>query len=142
MDRLWQLDFTRNLAQGRLSEYLGVETLPLDKYIRTLGIPRMAEKYMRTIDDKNRVILENYANGINKVFEQKQVYPIEFYILSHDFRPFTPIDSVAIQYLMTLSITSDWYFELTRTRLLEVYPKEFVDKLFPFQIEHMFEFDG
>lgn len=34
MDRLWQLEFTRRLAQGRLSEIIGSETLPIDKYIR------------------------------------------------------------------------------------------------------------
>ena len=37
-------------------------------------------------------------------------------------------------------ITSDWYGELLRERLLEVYDKELVDKLMPYRIEHFQEF--
>ena len=70
MDRLWQLDFMRNLASGRLSEYLGEEALPLDKFIRVQGLNRMTEKYMRTIKHDELIMLENYAAGINKLVEQ------------------------------------------------------------------------
>jgi penicillin G amidase len=46
MDRLWQLEFFRRLASGRLSEVFGSETLALDKFSRTVGINRMADKYL------------------------------------------------------------------------------------------------
>lgn len=59
----------RRLASGRLSEIFGSETLLLDKYIRTIGIPRMVDKYFDHIDDSNLLILENYSAGINKVVE-------------------------------------------------------------------------
>lgn len=39
-----------------------------------------------------------------------------------------------------LLISSDWFFEMTRERLLEVYTKEQVDKLIPYSIKNMFEF--
>ena len=42
-DRLWQLYFYRLLVQGRLSELLGSTAVPLDKYVRTIGLPRAAK---------------------------------------------------------------------------------------------------
>ena len=69
MDRLWQLEFTRKLANGRLSEIFGSETLPIDKYIRTIGVTRMVEKFMNEMSTDDRIILENYAAGVNKMVE-------------------------------------------------------------------------
>jgi len=36
-DRLWQIEFNRRLASGRLSEVLGPSALPTDRFLRTLG---------------------------------------------------------------------------------------------------------
>jgi penicillin amidase len=69
MDRLWQLEFMRKLSSGRLSELFGSETLIIDKHIRTIGIPRMAEKYMSEASEADLIILANYAAGVNKVVE-------------------------------------------------------------------------
>lgn len=57
-----------------------------------------------------------------------------------DFEPFTAKDSVSIQYTLMFLISSDWFFEITRERLLEVYTKDQVDKLIPYSKEHMFDF--
>ena len=43
-ERPWQMEFNRRLASGKLSEILGTETIGVDKFIRTLGIRRAAEK--------------------------------------------------------------------------------------------------
>ena len=79
-DRLWQIEFFRKLATGRLSEIFGSETISIDKYIRTLGLTRMTESYMKVISDEDRLILENYCAGVNKVAENLHVYPLEFYM--------------------------------------------------------------
>ena len=42
-ERLFQMDFTRRLAAGRLSEVAGAGTLKLDRVMRTLGLYRVAE---------------------------------------------------------------------------------------------------
>ena len=43
-ERSWQLEMNRRLASGRLSEILGPDTVNIDRFIRTLGIKRAAEK--------------------------------------------------------------------------------------------------
>ena len=43
-DRLWQMDFYRRVVRGRLSEFAGDDTLPVDRLMRTLGMRRAAER--------------------------------------------------------------------------------------------------
>lgn len=77
-------------------------------------------------------ILINYTNGVNKVLEELIVYPAEFYFLWLTMEPWTPEDSVYLHYMMNLFVSTDWFFELMRERLTEIYDKSYVDKLMPF----------
>src|SRR5512143_2095056 len=43
-DRLFQMDLTRRLATGRLSEIVGPATLPTDRFMRRLGLYRVAQE--------------------------------------------------------------------------------------------------
>src|SRR5436190_16318927 len=45
-ERLFQMDFTLRLGSGHLSELLGEATLPLDRFIRTVGWNRAPERLM------------------------------------------------------------------------------------------------
>lgn len=45
------------LSQGRLSELIGSEGVPLDIYIRTLGITRAAEENYKNISEDDRAAL-------------------------------------------------------------------------------------
>lgn len=123
MDRLWQIEFWRKMAQGRLSEIFGPETLQIDKYVRTMGIPRMTDDMMDKISPDDLLLLTNYASGVNKLVEQLHVYPLEFYLFWSSFEEFTPRDTMAINYLIINFISADWFFEMTRTRMLEAYSR-------------------
>ena len=46
-DRLWQMDITRRVAEGRLAEILGGGVLEFDKLFRTIGIDKFAYRCMR-----------------------------------------------------------------------------------------------
>ena len=39
-DRLWQMEMSRRIAAGRLSEIVGVGGLETDRFLRTLGVRR------------------------------------------------------------------------------------------------------
>jgi penicillin amidase len=41
-DRLWQMEFSRRVGAGRLSEVLGEATLKSDQFLRTIGLYRAA----------------------------------------------------------------------------------------------------
>ena len=82
----------------------------------------------------------NYANGINKVVENIKVYPMEFHVLMTSFEPWTIRDSVSIEYFSNAMISTDWFAEMLRLRLLEVYDRDLVDQILPYKPEHMFPF--
>jgi penicillin amidase len=50
-DRLWQMDFYRRVGAGRLSEVLGNATLDTDRFVRTVGWRRAAQKELYALPD-------------------------------------------------------------------------------------------
>jgi len=48
-DRLWQMEIQRRLGAGRLAEVVGEKALPTDKFMRTLGVYRLAEQSFSTL---------------------------------------------------------------------------------------------
>ncbi len=49
-DRLWQMEFSRRIAPGRLSEVLGDAALEDDRFLRTLGMGRAAQAEAERLD--------------------------------------------------------------------------------------------
>lgn len=126
-DRLFQLHITRMLGQGRLSELVGSEGVQLDKYIRTIGVTRATEERLFNLQPDELASLTNYAAGINKVVDNLKTYPLEFHALFTSFEPWTPKDSLACQSLYNVVVSTDWFAEMLKLRLLEVYSRELVD---------------
>lgn len=139
-DRLFQLYMTKMIAQGRVSELIGSEGIKIDKYVRQLGITRAAQSRFESMSAEESAIYVNYAAGINKVVENLKVYPMEFFVLMTSFEPWTVKDSISIEYLFNAMLSTDWFAEMLRLRLLEVYDRELVDQLLPFKDEHLFPF--
>ena len=104
--------------------------------IRLFELNRACDEHLKTIPQGDLDMLENYSAGINKAVENMEVWPPEFYVLWNKFEPWTPKDSLSMQYMLIFGISSDWFGELLRERLLEIYDKEFVDKLLPFRMEN------
>jgi acyl-homoserine lactone acylase PvdQ len=63
-ERLFQLDFTARLANGRLSELLGDLTVPIDRFVRTVGWNRAGRRYTEQWDDLSWEITEAFAEGV------------------------------------------------------------------------------
>ena len=78
-DRLFQLDYLRRKATGRLSEILGSDGLDLDIVARTLDIRRIAEAEWRQTPDETRRLVTAFSHGVNVVIaESGDRLPIEF----------------------------------------------------------------
>jgi penicillin amidase len=138
-DRLWQLDFYRYLVSGRLAELLGSEAVSVDRYVRTIGLTRSAAKFIEGMSEEERVVVQNYCNGVNKAAKNIKIYPAEYYILMTHFEEFTPIDAAGLKAMLQLFLTRDWALEYIRARLTEIYDRQLVDQLLPYQPEHYFD---
>lgn len=96
-DRLWQLDYLRRAAHGRLAEILGPEARASDIEVRTVGIGRLAHDLVRRLPGDTVECLIGFAEGINAVIEEcANNLPAEFDVLLYACEPWRVADSLAL----------------------------------------------
>jgi penicillin amidase len=96
-DRLWQLDYRRRLAQGRLAEVLGPRYLGSDRLHRTVGLSKAAEDAASEAPDEVMLVLESMASGINSWMDGGSAPPpVEFDLLDYQPEPWRPEDTIAV----------------------------------------------
>ncbi|NIA67017.1 penicillin acylase family protein [Pelagibius litoralis] len=131
-ERLWQMDFMRRTASGRLSEVIGETTLDLDRFFRTLGFRQLAEANLDHLSAATRATLEAYAQGVNAFLENRTgPLPLEFQILRYSPEPWTAADSLLWGRLMALRLSDNWRSELSRARLAGRFSPEKISALWP-----------
>ena len=129
-DRLWQMEIQRRLAAGRLAEVMGEKALPTDKFMRTLGIYRLAEQESTALRPDVRKAGRAYAAGVNAyIAHHSGPLPSEFLLLRLTPEPWTPADSLVWGRLMALQLAGNWYDELLRSKLLKTLPADQVNDL-------------
>lgn len=96
-DRLFQLDYLRRKARGRLAEILGPEAIESDVMYRTIGLSQVAERELPTLPADVRELLSAYTAGINALMEEsRSCWPLEFDLLDYEPEPWRETDSLAI----------------------------------------------
>ena len=121
-DRLWQLEMNRRIAAGRLAEVLGPAALDSDRFLRTLGIRRVAEASLRHLDRESLELLGAYAAGVNAFLDSKPVLPPEFWILGVTPERWSEADSAAWAKMMAWDLGGNWRNELLRLELAHRLP--------------------
>ncbi|MFQ5958299.1 MAG: penicillin acylase family protein, partial [Alphaproteobacteria bacterium] len=132
-DRLWQMEMRRRLGAGRLSEVLGAATVNSDRFFRTLGLYRAAERALAALDDETRAVLSAYAAGVNAYLAGRRgVLPPEFVILAAPApEPWRPADSLVVLKLMAWELSGNWRDELLRARLVRRLSARQIAELWP-----------
>ncbi|MBM3960017.1 MAG: penicillin acylase family protein [SAR202 cluster bacterium] len=96
-DRLWQLDWLRRRANGRLAEIFGEGSVESDRLARTVGLNRIAKSHMSRLPRETRRLLNSFAAGVNSVIDSSaSALPIEFDLLGYKPEPWKAVDSVAV----------------------------------------------
>ena len=119
-DRLWQLDYFRRQAQGRLSEIMGPEVRPRatgdaitplqrDTIARTIGFRRIARSKLKKLPAETLKRLKSFSDGINAARGAcGDRLPIEFSLLGYEPEKWIPLDSLNIwvefQYYLTVRL--------------------------------------
>jgi penicillin amidase len=132
-DRLWQMEFNRRLVAGRLAEILGEVAVPLDRWIRTLTMRRVAEYEVNLLPEETLSCLQAYANGINVCMVHQRL-PVEFTLLRYKPEPWSIADTIAWVKMMSWSLCVNWEAELLRARLVAQLGPELAAELEP---EHL-----
>ncbi len=130
-DRLWQLDLYRRASAGRVAEIAGAKGLAADRFLRTLGMRRAAEREADALDPALLQALEAMAAGINAAAEASGAPPIELQLLRMDFEPWTPVDSLCTQKLLSFGLSTNWERELLRADMARELGPDLAAKLDP-----------
>lgn len=120
-DRLWQLELNRRIPAGALSEILGPSALDTDRFLRTLGVRRNAEKILANLAPETRAALDAYARGVNAYLSHRSgPLPLEFILTGAPSpKPWQSVDSIGWQTMMAWDLGANWTQELLRMRLAQ-----------------------
>jgi penicillin G amidase len=131
-DRLFQMDVSRRYGAGRLSEWLGPTTVSIDRFMRTLGLYRLAEQQYALLSPGLRATLDAYAAGVNAYLGQHRgAWPIEYYLLGATPEPWRPADTLVWGKLMALQLSGSFRSELMHARLAQRLKPEELAILYP-----------
>ena len=133
-DRLWQMEFNRRLAAGRLAEILGASALPTDQFLRTLGVHLAAQRIYDALDAEHRGLIDAYVNGVNAYLATRSgPLPPEFLLTRAPApAPWTAADSVAWSLMMAWDLASySMRMELRRLRLAQQFSRAEIDDIYP-----------
>ena len=64
-ERMWQMELSRRIGAGRLSELFGKSQVSTDAFIRTLGWRQAAQRDLDALDPDVRALMDAYAAGVN-----------------------------------------------------------------------------
>ena len=131
-DRLFQMDLTRRVAEGKLSEILGKDMLDYDKLFRTIGIHKIAAQLINNISPESKQILESYSKGVNHFIEShsKQL-PLEFDILNYKPAEWKPENSLEVVRMMGWELNLSWYTDIAFSKIVEKFGVEKAKDFFP-----------
>ena len=131
-DRLWQMDLSRRLARGELSEVFGKRTLEFDLENRKLGFPEAAERGVQELDPASQQVLAAYARGVNAfISTHLDRLPVEFVLLHYQPRLWREADSIGVALNMAKTLNSSWRTDLARERIQRKLSAQLYADLFP-----------
>jgi len=131
-DRLWQMDLTRRVAEGRLSEVFGAQVIEFDKLFRTIGIHRFSYSWYNSISPESKQILTSYTQGVNKFIETHyDNLPVEFDALNYRPEPWKPEQSLMLARMMGWDLNIAWYTDYVMGEVLSKTGIEKTSLIFP-----------
>ena len=133
-DRLWQMTTMRRTVQGRLSEVFGERTLRTDELMRRLALYDLARASVEAQDAPTRAMLDAYSAGVNAWLAQVNEGALgrgapEQFLFDAPIAPWRPADSLAIQKLLGVQLSSHLEAEVLSARLSLLLPPERVADL-------------
>ncbi len=135
-DRLFQMEFNRAVAQGKLAALFGAgdknSLVDADAFLRTIDLYHSAKIEAGNLDPSVLAELQAYSDGINAyVSTHSGSLPLEFTILGVKWQPWTPLDSLAYGRVVAFSLDNNWYVKYTRALVIAKAGPGVASALFP-----------
>ncbi len=110
-DRMFQLEVTRRIAQGRISEFAGESTLKKDLFLRAVGFHRIAQTEIEKVDPVYRRYLKRYVDGINYYLEQEGT-TLYMKLLGLEKETWTPADALSVGMMLNWTLAYNMSHEI------------------------------
>jgi len=124
-DRFFQMDLSRRLAAGELSELFGKLALRQDTRARRFGFRAVARRVIEAAPAEERDVVEAYARGVNAGLASLRARPWEYLLLRARPRAWLPEDSVLVVHSMWWQLQyGSLREEINRRRLERAAAKE------------------
>lgn len=109
-ERMFQMDFTRRIGKGLLSEVLGEKSLIIDKWARIIGFTRIAQYMWDKASADTKKYLTSYSNGVNAfISSHRGKFGLEFDALSYEPDPWKPADCMIIGRLLSWEMNFSYW---------------------------------
>ena len=134
-DRLFQMELTRLLAAGRISELVGEKGRAMDVRMRTIGIARQAARHAAMLSPTARRFFERYVQGANQfIATRPEDYPLEFRLAGLRPAPWTVPDALTVLYFMGWSTSANLNSEVIAQMLVDRLGPQRAGELLPLNI--------
>jgi penicillin G amidase len=99
-DRFFQMDLSRRLAAGELSELFGEAAVEQDKKARIFRFRQVALETLKQATPEQRAVLEAYARGVNAGLASLRTRPWEYWLLRSVPVEWRPEDTALVTHAM------------------------------------------
>jgi penicillin amidase len=99
-DRFFEMDLSRRLAAGELSEVFGQVAVEQDKKARLFRFRQVARESLQLATPEQRAVLEAYARGVNAGLASLRSRPWEYWLLRSVPVEWRPEDTVLVSHAM------------------------------------------
>ncbi|MFC1712672.1 penicillin acylase family protein [Candidatus Poribacteria bacterium] len=131
-DRLSQMELSRRIAKGRLSELIGEDTVEIDMFMRLLGMDKAMERLASEASDEMKEIAGTYVDGINAYVQtNRDNMPLELSALEVVPEPFTEADVSAMILLNSWLLNRNFTEELLAVKMMNRATADAFSELFP-----------
>jgi penicillin amidase len=134
-ERLFQVELLTRIGLGTLSELFSDLTLPIDRFVRTVGWNRIGRRLGERYDDLSREMAAAFVTGVHAAAEAMPTKPVEYHVLNAE--PTLPmpeeanVAGAAGAVVLAWSLSRNWDHELLRAEIAERLGPEAVRELFP-----------
>jgi penicillin amidase len=95
-DRFFEMDLSRRLAAGELSELFGKVAVDQDRETRRFHFRKVAREVMQQATPEQRAIVEAYARGVNAGVASLRSRPWEYWLLGAPPTSWRPEDTILV----------------------------------------------
>jgi penicillin amidase len=122
-DRFFQMDLSRRLAAGELSEIIGPLALDTDRRMRIHRFREVARRVLANASREDRAIAESYARGVNAARSSLAGRPFEYWLLRSAPTEWRVEDSILVVFAMYEQLNYDAFAtESARGRVRDAVP--------------------